>query len=73
MGVDTEWGTKAVSTVSQGLAPAGDWIFRPRPAILNEQLTQLVGARGWRNQLALIAVISWASLLRVHSECPSLT
>ena len=68
LGLGARWRAEAVTSSSHVLAKAGDGSFRPRPAIAKQQRAQVVTSRGWRDQLTLIAMISWTFLLRVQSE-----
>ena len=51
------------------MVKAGDRSRNPRPAVSEDQLTQLVSTNGWRNESPAIARLGWAFPLMVPSEC----
>ena len=55
-------------TSGVGLSKAGSRILSPLPAVPRERSARMVAANGWAEQLAPIALISWAFLLKVPSE-----
>ena len=61
-----------MQTAGFGLAKAGDLSHSPRPAVTKDELIQLALINGWHNELFILALLSWAFLLRAPSECPPL-
>ena len=51
-------------TVGRGLSGRGNANFSPPPAASKGQLTQVVTARGWSDQVVLVALVSWTFSLR---------
>ena len=72
LGIGSDWKTKAASIAGHGLAKAGDKTGSPRPAVTRGQLIELMQRRGWGDQFAVPIFLSWAFLLRIPSEAPSL-
>ena len=72
LGVDASWKTRAVAAAGYGLAKEGDRSFAPRPAISKARLCELVTSLSLQYELALIALIGWAFLLRIPSDCSPL-
>ena len=56
-GVNTAWETEATLTAGRGLA------------VTKERLTRLPAAKGWSDEYAFMALISWTFPLRVPSDC----
>ena len=55
--VPIAWKSKAVLAAGYALAEAGDRSRNPRPAISQDQLIQLVPTNGFRNELAILALL----------------
>ena len=69
--LDNRWGDTAVMSTNHGLAKAGDRSLFLGPA--TGALAQIAGTRGRRDQLTLVAVVSWTFPFRVFRECLPLT
>ena len=66
--LDARWRPEAATSVSHGLAAAGDESVRPSPAIARQPLTQVAAAMGLRGQLTLRGMICRTFLPKVQSE-----
>lgn len=68
LGLSTAWKTKDAAAAGRDLAKSWDKTFPPRPALTEGQMAQLLRPNRWGDELALIALITWTSLLRAPSE-----
>lgn len=58
-GVPTARKSKAVLAAGYGLAEAGDRSRNPRPATSEDQRIQFISTNRWRNELPILALLSW--------------
>ena len=72
LGVDAGWKTRAGAAAGYRLAKEGDRSLTPRPAISKARLCELVTSLSLQYELALIALIGRAFLLRIPSDCSPL-